>query len=72
MMKKGFLFMKKKQILAIIAIFLLIGMYVATFILAFCDFPDADRLLKGFMLLDIAAPIFLWILIYLYQKLGKQ
>lgn len=64
--------MNKKRILAIIAIVLLVAMYLITLVLAFLSFPGSERLLQGFILLDIAAPIFLWILIYIYKRFGDR
>lgn len=64
--------MNTKRIFAIIAVVLLAAMYIATFVLAFCDFPGSQQLLTGFVLLDVAAPIFLWILIYVYKHFGDK
>lgn len=64
--------MKRKQILAITAVVLLVSLYVITFILAFCSFPGSDRLLTGFLMLDIAVPILAWILLYTYKHFGIQ
>lgn len=64
--------MNSKRIFAIIAIILLVGIYIATFVIALCDFADSEQLLKGFVLLDIAAPIFLWILIYIYKHFSDK
>lgn len=64
--------MNKKRILAILAVILLVSMYVITFILAFCSFPGADRLLAGFFMLDIAVPILLWIILYLTRRFGSN
>lgn len=64
--------MKLKRILAIIAIVLLAGMYLATLILAFVRFPGSDRIFGGLVLLDVALPLFLWILIYVYKHFGNR
>lgn len=64
--------MNFKRFLALIAVFLLVAMYVTTFILAFCTFPGADRILGGFVLLDIALPIILWLLIYTYKHFSSK
>ncbi len=63
--------MNTKRILAILAILLLVCMYIATLVLAFVSFPGSDRIFGGLVLLDIALPIFLWILIYVYKHFGK-
>ena len=64
--------MNSKRILAIIAVILLAGIYIATLVIALCDFPGSGQLLKGFILLDIAAPIFLWISIYVYKRFSDK
>ena len=64
--------MDKKRILAIFTIVALVALYVTTFILALCNFPGSDRLLAGFLMLDIAVPIMLWILLYLTKHFGNK
>lgn len=64
--------MNRKQILAVTAVVLLVSLYVITFILAFCDFAGSDRLLAGFLMLDIAVPILAWILLYTYKHFGNH
>ena len=64
--------MNKKRILAILVIILLVALYVTTFILALCNFPGSDRLLAGFLMLDVAVPIMLWIVLYLTKHLGNK
>lgn len=64
--------MNRKRILAITAIILLTGMYIVTLVLAFCSFPGSKQLLKGFILLDVALPIFLWILFYVYKHFSDK
>lgn len=64
--------MKRKQVLAMTALALLVSLYVITFILAFCDFPDCDRILAGFLMLDIAMPIFIWILLFIHRHFGSH
>ena len=55
-----------KQIAAIVCIVLLVGMYVATLIVALLDFPGADRLFQACLVATIGLPILLWIYIWLY------
>lgn len=64
--------MNKKQIMAIIAIIALVTLYITTFILSLCDFPGSDRLLAGFLMLDVAVPILLWIILYLTKHFGNK
>lgn len=64
--------MDKKRILAIGAVIALVALYVTTFILALCDFPGSDKLLAGFLMLDVAVPIMLWILLYVTKHFGNK
>ena len=64
--------MTLKRILAILAIIVLVSLYVITFVLAFCTFPGSDRLLSGFIMLDIAVPIIAWILLYVYKRFRSK
>ncbi len=61
-----------KQIAAIVCIVLLVGMYVATLIVALLDFPGADRLFQACLVATIGLPILLWIYIWLYQQVKKR
>ena len=61
-----------KQIAAIVCIVLLVGMYVATLIVALLDFPGADRLFQACLVATIGPPILLWIYIWLYQQVKKR
>ncbi len=64
--------MKSKKVLAIVAVVFLISMYLATLALAIFKFPGSDQLFKGFVLLDIAVPLILWVLIYVYKRFGDH
>ena len=61
-----------KQIAAIVCIVLLVGMYVATLIVALLDFPGAGRLFQACLVATIGLPILLWIYIWLYQQVKKR
>ncbi|HIY60095.1 MAG TPA: PucC family protein [Candidatus Eisenbergiella pullistercoris] len=61
-----------KQIAAIVCIVLLVGMYVATLIVALLDFSGADRLFQACLVATIGLPILLWIYIWLYQQVKKR
>ena len=61
-----------KQIAAIVCIVLLVGMYVATLIVALLDFPGADRLFQACLVATIGLPILPWIYIWLYQQVKKR
>lgn len=64
--------MNGKRILAILAVVILVGLYIATLVIALVDFPGSDRILTGFVLLDIALPVFLWILLYVHKHFGNR
>ena len=65
--------MNKKRVLAIFAIIALLSLYVTTFILSLCKFPGSDKILAGFLMLDVAVPIMLWIILYVIKRFsGKE
>ena len=64
--------MNIKRIMAIIAIVALVALYITTFVIALCDFPGSDRILAGFIMLDIAVPIMAWIFIQLHTHFGPK
>ena len=70
--QKGLLMMNGKRILAILAVVILAGLYIATLVIALVDFPGSDRILTGLVLSDIALPIFLWILLYVHKHFGNR
>ncbi len=61
-----------KQIAAMICVVLLVGMYVATLIVALLDFPGWDRLFQACLVATIGLPILLWIYIWLYQQIRER
>ena len=61
-----------KQIAAIICVVLLVGMYVATLIVALLDFPGWDRLFQACLVATIGLPILLWIYIWLYKQVKEK
>ena len=61
-----------KQIAAMICFVLLVGMYVATLIVALLDFPGRDRLFQACLVATIGLPILLWIYIWLYKKVKEK
>ncbi len=61
-----------KQIAALICVALLVGMYVATLVVAFLDFPGSDRLFQACLVATIGLPILLWIYIWLYGKVQER
>ena len=61
-----------KQVAAMICVVLLVGMYVATLIVALLDFPGWDRLFQACLVATIGLPILLWIYIWLYQQIRAR
>ena len=61
-----------KQIAALICVALLVGLYVATLVVAFLDFPGSDRLFQACLVATIGLPILLWIYIWLYGKVQER
>ena len=65
--------MKKngKRIIALAGVILLVGMIVATLVVACLKFEGSDQIFKGLLCCDIAIPILLWFYIYLYNRARK-
>ncbi len=61
-----------KQVAAMICIVLLVGMYVATLIVALLNFPGWDRLFQACLVATIGLPILLWIYIWLYKQIKER
>lgn len=61
-----------KQIAAMICVVLLVGMYVATLIVALLDFSGWDRLFQACLVATIGLPILLWIYIWLYKQVKEK
>ncbi len=64
---------KIKRISAMIAILILVGLSIATFIFALIDSPRSGRMFQACLFATIAVPILLWIWIWLYGTIsGKK
>jgi hypothetical protein len=63
-----------KRILALVGVFLLVGMYIATFVFAMIDSPTADSWFRASIFCTITIPVFLYgyQLIYRYLKNRKD
>ncbi len=61
---------KLKRILALIGILLLVAMYLITLALAVFHTEENQNIFYGFIMLDIAVPIMLWILNFFIQRFG--
>ena len=60
-----------RRVLAIACIVVLVGMYVATFIVALMDFPGQDRLFQACLVATIGLPILLWIYLWLFDRVRE-
>ncbi|MEG1848403.1 MAG: hypothetical protein RR238_08020 [Lachnospiraceae bacterium] len=63
---------KSQQIFALIAVFLLVALYLVTFLVACMDFPNSGRLFQACLVATIGLPILLWIYIKGYSALVKR
>lgn len=57
---------KAKRILALIAVILIVGFILATFVMSFLDFPNKDTIFFTCMLCCIMLPIIAWILMWIF------
>ncbi|MBQ9118723.1 MAG: hypothetical protein IJY09_01560 [Lachnospiraceae bacterium] len=63
---------KAARVVAILGIVLLLGMYVATFVAAITASPYASRMFMGCLLCTVFVPIFLHILIRMFQMMSEK
>lgn len=63
---------KTKQILALGAVVLLVGLYVATFLFAIIDLPGFPSLFRASLFATVTVPLLLWIYIWLYGAITKK
>lgn len=61
-----------KRILSILVVLILAGMYLATFIFAMIDSPDAFECLKISIGLTIIIPVLLWIYLSMFRFIKKR
>ena len=61
-----------KRILSILVVLVLAGMYLATFIFAMIDSPDAFECLKISVGLTIIVPVLLWIYLSMFRFIKKR
>ena len=66
--------MKKnpKQLAAIAGIGLLVTLYLFTFVTAFLQIENWDRLFMASLVATVGIPILIWIYIWIYQKITDQ
>ncbi len=62
---------KVKQILAIIGIILLVGMYAVTIILALTDDPNTMNAFRASIYCTVIVPVLIWAYSFIYKLLKK-
>lgn len=61
-----------KQIVALVCVVLLVGMYIGAFVVACLDLGDSGRLFAGCLVATIGMPILLWLLIWSFDLMKKR
>ncbi len=62
---------KVKQILAIIGVILLVGMYAVTIILALTDDPNTMNAFRASIYCTVIVPVLIWAYSFIYKLLKK-
>ncbi|MBQ8278295.1 MAG: hypothetical protein IJZ23_00460 [Roseburia sp.] len=63
---------KARQILAIIGIILLVGMYVATFVCALSANENFMSMLMASIYATIVIPVLIWAITFIYKLIKKE
>ncbi len=61
-----------KRIVALAAVVLLAGMYIATLVCAVLATPTAKSMFIGSLVLTVAVPIILWVFMALYKRAHRD
>lgn len=64
--------MTAKRVGALLGVVLLVSIYVIALLAAVFDFPGADKIFRGCLILTFTVPILLWVYIGLYGKLTNK
>lgn len=64
--------LKMKRIGALVIVFLLVGLYVATLILAFMKSAQAQAMFKGCIIATIGLPVLLYAYMLMYKYLKNR
>lgn len=65
--------MKKiKQILAILGIILLVGLYITTLVCALSKSPDYEKMLSASIYATVIIPVLIWAYSFIYKLLKKH
>ena len=62
---------KIKRIVALLGVIILVGLYLATLILAFVDPTEAQNWLKAAVVCTIILPVFFYAYLLIYRNLKK-
>lgn len=62
---------KVRQIMALFGVILLLGLYIATLILAFLDKSKSLQSLKAAIVLTVILPVLIWAYTFIYKLLKK-
>ena len=62
---------KIKRIVALLGVIILVGLYLATLILAFVDPTEAKNWLKAVVVCTVIIPIFFYAYLLIYRNLKK-
>lgn len=60
---------KAKQILALLTVILIVGFILATFVMAFLDFPNKENIFFTCVLCVIILPIIAWVLMWIISAM---
>jgi uncharacterized protein YacL len=61
-----------KRIVALAAVVLLVGMYIATLVCAVLATPEAKSMFVGSLVLTVAVPVILWVFMALYKRAHRD
>ena len=65
--------MKKiKQILAILGVLLLLGLYITTFVMALTDNTETMQLFKASLFATFVVPVLMWVYSLIYKLANKN
>lgn len=65
--------MKKiKQILAILGVLLLLGLYITTFVMALTDNTETMQLFKASLFATFVVPVLMWVYSLIYKLADKN
>ncbi len=63
---------KVKQILAILGVIILVGLYISTLVCALSSSPDFMNMLKASVMATVIVPVLLWAYSFIYKLLKNH